>query len=228
MVRLLTTLWILSLAWPPTVVSSQGTVEGVVMEVALPDGPGPVPVRLTLAFHDGSGAGQAVPMSLLIPPPVQVAMVEASSGEGQPVPLPVFSEIRPHYWLGELAFHSSVRLDYTVEAGWGEDGRITLPIPAPRWVPSSPHPRTFVARVSVPAGWTVLESFPTSATLRPPDGGEGIYEVALQGVPSMLTVRTGRGGRPLVTLKGALDLAVVSLLILLGVLGLRYLRDSGG
>lgn len=226
--RVLFSLPVLLLGWAPAPACAQGAVDHVLMEVSLPDRPEPIPVRITLTLEGGPSVAETVPMTLLIPPPVQISVTGATSADGEALPPPEFSEVRPHYRTAELPFDSSVQLEYSVEGGWSRDGRVTLPIPAPGWVPASPHPRTFVARVAVPSGWTVLESFPTSVTLRPVGGEGGVFEVALQGVPSLLTLRLGRGDPRMVTLQKGLDLVVVSLLLLLGVAGLRFLREEAG
>lgn len=224
---LFSSLFFLVLLGPPPL-EAQGVLQDAVMEVALPREPGPVPIRLTYRFRSPGGGGDSdvVPLSLLTPTPTRVRGTEAL-GTGGSHPFPGFRELRPHYSIGQIVFSPEVTLEYSVAGGWSQDNRVTLPIPAPGWIPENPTPRTFVARVRVPAGWSVLESFPTSVTLRPPDDGGGIYEVAIQGVPSMLILRMARGPAPLVTLEGALDLFIVVVLSLMGLWGLRYLKGVG-
>jgi len=119
-----------------------------------------------------------------------------------------------------------IRIGYSVEGGWSEEGRITLPIPAVAWVPSEPSPRTFVAAVDVPVGVTVLESFPTSVARRPRGSEGGVYEVSLQGIPAFLVLRVTRARAPLLGLEGILDILVLALLLGMGGMGIRYMRGG--
>jgi hypothetical protein len=175
-----------------------------------------------------------VGLTLLSPGSTRLLAVRASWAGGS-LPLKLL-ELRPHYWSGSVTLPAveegspgqplTLGLTYEVEGGWEDSGRATVPILAVSWVPRDPHPRTFVARVEVPAGVTVTESFPTSVVERPRRAEGGPYEMALQGVPAMLVLRTVQGEAPFVTLEGILDLFVVVTLLLMGALGIRYLKGG--
>lgn len=212
----------------PSSLGAQGVLRDAVMEVMLPGDPGPVAIRLAYRFRTADPADSVgrVPLSLLTPTPVRVQGRELDREAGAQ-PFPELRELRPHLFTGQVPFAPQVILQYRVLHAWSDDHRLTLPIPAPGWVPEDPTPRTFVARIHVPAGWSVLESFPTSVTRRPRDDGGGIYEVALQGVPSMLVLRMARGPAPLLTLERVLDLMVVGCLLIMGLWGLVHLRGAG-
>jgi hypothetical protein len=144
-------------------------------------------------------------------------------------------ELRPRYWEGAISIPREVawpgdsltlRFDYAVEGGWGRGGRIELPLVVPRWNPLQPTPTTFMATVEIPRGRTVTGSFPSSVLARPsPDAG-GPFQLGLQGVPAMLVLHLAEGGGPLLTLPGVLDVLVVSILLVMGLLGMRYLRGK--
>jgi hypothetical protein len=83
-----------------------------------------------------------------------------------------------------------------------------------------------VARVTVPEGLTVTESFPTSVVGRPRGAEGGVYEVALQGVPSVLLLRVVQGEAPFLNLERALDILVIATLLAMGVAGVRFLKGG--
>lgn len=234
---------------PAEPLAGQSTIRGAILEADLIQGPGPIPVTLELDVRPDSEAVD-LPLTLLTPEDTRLSDLRAS-WEGGDLSLRVL-QLRPHYWTGtvrlpvptetpatgdsgaearslEPASRSPVtlRIAYRVDGGWEGGRRIVVPVPAPTWVPEDPHPGTFRARVRVPEGLTVTESFPTSVVARP-DGAEGgTYEVALQGMPSMLVLRVAQGEAPALTLEGVLDVLVVMVLVLMGLAGLRYLRKGG-
>ena len=63
---------------------------------------------------------------------------------------------------------------------------------------------------------------------RPEGAGGGSYQVALQSVPSMLILRMAEGEAPFLTLERILDILVVSILLVMGLLGVRFLRGGRG
>jgi hypothetical protein len=159
-------------------------------------------------------------------------------------------KVREHYWEGSVGLPSgalpsvglpsvglpsgttvprdsiTLQISYLVEGGWDEDGRATIPLVVPRWVPFEPLPETFTARIAVPEGLTVSSSFPTSVTRKPRPGSEGNYELGLQGVPAMLILRTEPGSGSFLTVERILDLVVILILLVMGAAGLRYLRGK--
>ncbi|MGW8268133.1 MAG: hypothetical protein ACWGSQ_17330, partial [Longimicrobiales bacterium] len=195
----------------------------------------PIPVEMEYRLLPDSGSRE-VGLTLLSPGSTRLLALRASWAGGT-LPLTLL-ELRPHYWSGSVTLPTregerpapalTLRLTYEVDGGWEGPGRATVPILAVTWVPRDPHPRTFVARVDVPAGVTVTESFPTSVVTRPRGAEGGSYEMALQGVPAMLVLRTVQGEAPFLTLEGILDGFVVAVLLLIGALGVRYLKGGRG
>jgi len=203
------------------------------IEVRLPSPGARIPVTMEYRLLPDSGSRE-VGLTLLSPGSTRLLAVRASWAGGS-LPLKLL-ELRPHYWTGSVTLPTggerspapplTVGLTYEVDGGWEESGRATVPILAVTWVPRDPHPRTFVARVEVPAGVSVTESFPTSVVTRPRGAEGGPYEMALQGVPAMLVLRTVQGEAPGVTLEGILDTFVLVFLLLMGALGIRYLKGG--
>ena len=207
---------------------AQGVVGEATLEASLPPERGPIPVVLEYRLLPEAGARE-VPVTLLTPGSTRLTAVRASVG-GEDLSF-TLEESRPHYWSGAVTLlstgdSSTLRLSYTVEDPWSGEGRVTLPVPAVGWVPRDPTPRTFVARVTVPEGLTVTESFPTSVVGRPRGAEGGVYEVALQGVPAVLLLRVVQGEAPFLNLERALDMLVVVTLLAMGVAGVRFLKGG--
>lgn len=220
-----------ALALPGAAVGAQDALLQGRMEVGLPSPGTPIPVAMEYRLLPDSGSRE-VGLTLLAPGNTRLLAARASWAGGS-LPLKLL-ERRPHYWSGSVTLPSgggfgpgdpvSVGLTYEVDGGWEESGRASVPVLAVSWVPRDPHPRTFVARVEVPAGVTVVESFPTSVMERPRGAEGGTYEMALQGVPAFLVLRTVQGEAPFVTLEGILDAMVVLTLLIMAGFGVRYLR----
>ena len=193
--------------------------------------PEPTQLGLIRAFIDGQE------LDVTLAPGAQSETEGGEQGLSSSGPPRIFLEkVRDHYWEGVVALGEraeagrdslSLEIFFSVEEAWSEAGAATLPLVVPRWVPDSPTPRTFLAEVSVPDGYTVTGSFPTSVLARPEPGSAGLYEIGLQGVPAMLILRTTLGRGTFLTLERGLDLFVVLILLAIGIAGLRYLRRRG-
>lgn len=236
-------------------VLGQSTMVGGRMEAVLALGPEAIPVSMDYRILPGPGV-RAMGFSILLTGPARVDSLRAFR-EGAELPV-ALRELRPGYWTGEVSLDLpvsgsgqmpppgatnregeealpttppeplEVRLTYVVKDAWEGEGRVVLPTVALEWVPSDPHPRTFIGELLIPRGLSVVESFPTSVTSRPESSEGGAYEVALQGVPALLMLRTVTGEPPFLTLERSLDAFVILLLIIMGVVGVRFLRGGGG
>lgn len=214
---------VLGTLFPPAALKGQGALLNARLEAVLPPGSAPIQVHLSLTLLPDDSA-TVLPLTLLTPEGTRVEGLRAGD---TPVPL---SEIRPHYWTADvpLGAETTLELFYSVFGAMGEKGRLTLPVPAPAWVPEDPGPDTFLAALSVPQGTGITETFPTSV-LRRPEGLEGgELHLSLQSVPSMLLLRTVNGEVPLLTVPRILDMMVLALLLGMGLLGLQYLRRDQG
>jgi hypothetical protein len=186
-----------------------------------------VQVHLILRVLPEEGVRE-LPVTLLSPAPTRL---EELTVNGTPLEM---VEERPFFRTASLPLPQgdtfegvTVELAYTVHGAWEEGGRVTVPVPAPLWLPQDPQPATFVANLRIPPGVGVLESFPTSVALRPDGTNGGDYRVTLQSVPSMLILRMVDGEMPLLTVERVLDAGVVLLLVVMGLLGVGYLRREG-
>lgn len=188
------------------------------------------------------GTGEVL-LSALTMEPTRILDLRASlggeesdlpGGEGIPIRM---GQTRDHFLEGSVRLPEragaggpplSLQLGYVVEGAWTKPGRATIPLVVPRWIPADPNPETFLARVQVPEGRTIVESFPTSVIGRPLPGAGGVYEIGLQGVPAMLVLRIERGEGSFLTLEGTLDLLVILVLLGMGLMGFRYMRVKEG
>ena len=226
--------------------AAQGVLLDARVQVTLSSPGRPVDVRAAFKILPQAGA-EEIPLSLLAPEHSSIQALRALLSEGASDPFQVeapdlpragdagfhLEEIRDHFSEGSirLATHAGpggdtlfLHLSYTVEGAWTDGGRITLPLVVPRWAPVEPTPRTFLAHVGTPQGYTIIGSFPTSVLNRPPPGSAGTYEIGLQGVPSMLILQVVQGKGTFITLERGLDLFVVLILLVMGVFGVRYLK----
>jgi len=218
-----------ALALPCGSLVAQGALVEGTLEARLPRERGPILVDLEYRLLSEAGA-RDLPITLLTPGTTRLTAVRASAG-GDDFAFEL-KELRPRYWSGAVTplprgGPFTLHLSYRVEDPWSAGGRVTVPIPAVGWVPQDPVPRTFIARVTVPEGLTVTESFPTSVVGRPRGAEGGVYEVALQGVPAVLLLRVVQGEAPLLNLERALDILVVATLLAMGVAGVRFLKGGG-
>ena len=213
-------------------VAGQGSlVEGrMAVDLPMPSGP----VRVTMDYWVlPDSLTQEMGATLLFTGAARIDSVLASL-DGNVAPFQL-EEIRPGYWTGPVPLRmggavgspgdtAHVRISYVVMGAWEGGGRVVVPVVASGWVPSHPHPRTFVGTVDVPPGLTVMESFPTSVVTRPKGAEGGVYQVSLQGVPAMLSLRVVEGDAPVLTLERLLDVFVVLFLLVMGAAGVRFLK----
>ena len=227
---------------PGGAAQGQGTLLTARVEVSLPSSKDPIPVVSSFTLRPDRDA-HSIPVSLLSPEPIRLLSLrvlidghelESDGDEGSSF---IFERVREHYWEGSAQLPPetqgtrdsiTLQISYSVEGGWTEKGRATIPLIVPRWVPFEPLPETFTARIAVPEGLTVSGSFPTTVINKPDPGREGTYELGLQAVPAMLILRTEDGIGSPVTLERALDLVVVLILLVMGAAGIRFLRRKDG
>ncbi len=108
---------------------------------------------------------------------------------------------------------------------------VALPMFVPTWPSREALPRTFTATVALPAGTVAYTGFPSDFKLvrsidRTSDAN--VYSFSLPVMPALLRLGTAHGSAPLLTLERGVDLATLSLLGILGVLGWRRLREQLG
>lgn len=206
-----------------------GSVLEARLEAVIPGNRGSVPVRLEFRVAP-SPSTRVMPVTLLQMDPARVAPLRVSvDGRGVQVTM---REERPRFFSGEIPLPGpapargplQVVVQYDVIAGWDEGGRLVVPVVAPAWTPADPNPRSFIATVRIPAGMGVASTFPTSVLSSPRGAEGGEVVIALQAVPSVLNLRTSLDGSPGLTLEGVLDRLVVAVLLVMLLLGIRFIR----
>lgn len=175
-----------------------------------------------------------VPITLLTPRPVAVVDLVArtptrivevdlpSSGTAQRRGLVRFPGGPP---AGALSLIFEYRVERSVRpAGAAIDA--VVPVLAVDWPPAEPLPGTFRARLTVPGNVAVYESFPTTLTGPRSFGGRGLWDVELSVLPAYVRVRGRVGEPPLLSLGRVVDGGVLALLLVLGMVGWRRLRET--
>ena len=206
------------------------------MHVVLSQPGDPIKAEITYGVRPGFEADQ-IPVSALVQAPARLTDLQAflDGREMADDSSSFLQASREHFFEGSLPLHEegggggtthSLEITYRVDGAWTKEGRVTVPLVVPRWIPYEPSPSTFLAEVDVPAGFTVVGSFPTSVLRKPAPGTQGVFEVGLQAVPAMLVLRVKEGTGSWVTLERSLDAFVVLVLLAMGVVGLRYLRGK--
>ena len=209
------------------------TVVSVSVEAeVLPSGDARVRMRYVLA---GAQPGVPVPATLLAFGETAFAdlAVARSGGDGvDPIPLTAegsrrHTAVLPHRPAD--AGHAEVQAEYTVAravSGSGDALRVQVPVLSVDAAPEDSRPGFFTARVTVPGGWAISETFPT-AMARVDDAGDGaVYGADLPVVPATLSLRarTDAGWHPGLPL--LLDVFTLLVVAAFSFVGWRYLRDG--
>lgn len=212
-------------------VAGQETVRSVVVSAQLSDDVGDARVRIEYVVA-GAQAGRTISATILsfgVAPAVDLTVgaagVAASfrpgPGRAQVVDLPV--EMDPS---GE----GRVIVEYTVPSpvsAHGEALRGHLPILSLDRVPEEARPSLFSAEMTLPAGWTVAEAFPTGMhRVHDQAGATATYAVQLQVVPATLSFRafTSGGWHPGLPL--ILDVLAGLVILAFSFAGWRHLRED--
>lgn len=122
-----------------------------------------------------------------------------------------------------------LRLEYEVIPVYEavESGVVALPILVAGWPPEDATSGTFTAEVHLPAGVHLVSAFPATfesiAPVEQTDAGAS-YRFELPAVPSLIRLRLS-DRPPTFTLESVVDLGTVGLLVFLGVVGWRRLRE---
>lgn len=123
-----------------------------------------------------------------------------------------------------------LRLEYEVVPAYEAVGRggLAVPILVAGWPPEKTSRGTFKAEVHLPAGVHLVSAFPATfesiAPVEQTDAGTS-YRFELPAVPSLIRLRLS-DRPPTLTLESVVDLGTVGLLVLLGAVGWRRLREQ--
>lgn len=113
-------------------------------------------------------------------------------------------------------------LAYRLDRAIPEDARefdLVLPVLYVDWRPLGAPEDMFVASVTIPSDYSVVETFPTVPKQVTAAGGERTYDFRVQVVPSMVRFRGHVGEPPLLTFARKVDLGVVLVLMVAGGFG---------
>lgn len=121
----------------------------------------------------------------------------------------------------ELAI--SYRLPTAIPAEAG-DFDVVLPLIYVDWRPAGAPEGMLQATITLPAKYSIQESFPTVPRHIDTAGGFRRYDLELQTVPSMIRFRGHEGDPPLLTFSRMVDLGVILLLAVAAGLGWKALR----
>ncbi len=113
-------------------------------------------------------------------------------------------------------------LAYRIDRAIPEDARefdLVLPVLYVDWRPLGAPEDMFVASVTIPSDYSVVETFPTVPKEVTTAGGERTYDFRVQVVPSMVRFRGHVGEPPLLTFARKVDLGVVLVLMAAGGFG---------
>lgn len=202
--------------------AGQGVVHATTFRADL-TGAGAARVEVVVELR-GVAAGARVPVSLLDFRGSAAWDVRVGR-DGAPVEIPVTAGAARGASLpveegadGEPVVRLTYRVPLPAEDGGGVVAH--LPVATVDLAPQEARPGLFQGTVVVPAGWVVTEGFPTGMTAV---GEDGRHQVALQVVPSVVTVRARVDGARRPGLPLLLDAVAVGGLLLFFLLGWRHL-----
>ena len=188
-----------------------------------------VRVEYTVA---GAEPGRAIPATLLTFGSARPEDLRVGAG-GRPA---AFSSGPGRSWTARLpteadgSGYTRVLAEYTIPLPVSQDGgkmRGHIPILSLDRPPGEARPGLFLGVVTLPAGWTVSEAFPTGlrGAVAPAEGGLTL-SVELPVVPATLSFRahTGGGWRP--GLPFVLDVLAALIILGFGYVGWRHIREG--
>jgi len=210
-----------------------GGVVSAVMDVDLTDPRGSATVEVAYLLVVPAAVSE-VPLTVLSPEPVAVADLVVAGAEGPwRVDLPLSETVQrtgvARVPPADSARRLELRIRYTVRAAAtlvGRDARYVVPVVAVGWPPPNPLPGTFRASVQLPAEMVAYEAFPTVlAGLGGGAAGPDAVALELSVLPAYVSLRARRGGAPLLTVPRVVDGSLMALLLILGIVGWRKMRE---
>ena len=103
---------------------------------------------------------------------------------------------------------------------------VTIPVLFVDWLPTEAPQDFFVAEITLPATYSLVEAFPTVLNREIDDSGRSRYRISLQVLPSLVRLRGYVGQAPLLTTARAIDLGVLAVLLLVILVSWRWFRRS--
>lgn len=177
----------------------------------------PIAVRVQYAVTIDDASIRAMPLVALRAEGAQLRDVSFTATDGQPLEATVRES--------NVATDVSVALPANAQVGQriemvgtyavgrvGQPTHLVVPILAPKWAPQTSAPRNFEATVSLPAGMTFVEGFPSTPAVGSA-GNATTLTYTMSAVPSVIRADMTQGAAPFLTLQRALDLLAVLALI---------------
>jgi len=210
-----------------------GGVVSAVMEVDLTDPRGSAVVEVTYSLAVPAAVSE-VPLTVLSPQPVAVEDLVVEGAEGPwRVDLPLSETVQrtgvARVAPADSARQLELRIGYSVRGAAAivrRDVRYVVPVVAVDWPPPNPLPGTFRASVRLPRDMVAFEAFPTA--LAGFGGGAadaGAVALELSVLPAYVSLRARRGGAPVVTIPRVVDGSLIALLLVMGLVGWRKMRE---
>jgi hypothetical protein len=175
-----------------------------------------------------------VPLSIVLFDSASISDVHVSL-DGRTVPVEGLADGSTSHRSGTIrlapssAAMDSLRLDLDYTVHTRENGnrvRIQVPVMAVTWPPEEAGPRTFLATLQAPPGYSAWDPLPSGLREIRHDGGARWYEASLQVVPAIFSFRLGEGRAPRFGLSAFLDTSVVVLLAVFTWIGWRHFREG--
>ncbi len=210
----------------PGTVAAQGRLLRAELTAELPDATAPAEVRIR--YHVLPGGQKELPLAALR---FGSSRIEGIAARWNDVLLEFSgldttgSRIAGNVQLPETRTPTdSVTIDvaYTVFASVNGHARVQLPVLAVLWPPAEARPGTFVARLTVPDGYTAYDALPshlrTDAT--------GSYATELSVLPAVVSFSITRGTAPRFSLRTVLNGSVLLALAIFVVFAWRNFRAA--
>ncbi len=143
---------------------------------------------------------------------------EASDGPLLAGEIPLLPRLRR---AGAFAFTLEYTLPRPPEARAFD---VSIPVLFVDWLPTEAPQDFFVAEVTLPATYSLVEAFPTVLNQEIADDERQRYRFSLQVLPSLVRLRGYVGQAPLLTTARAIDLGVLAVLLLVAFVSWRYFR----
>lgn len=135
--------------------------------------------------------------------------------------IPVPSDLRGG---GEVEMEISYRV--TRNARLGDAFDIALPVLLVDGTPAGSPEDFFTAEALIPAGYTIVESFPTVPRTSVVVGEDRRYGLQLQVIPSLVRWRGQVGQAPLINFERIVDAVAVGTILLVGLLLMQRMRRA--
>lgn len=117
-----------------------------------------------------------------------------------------------------------LQLNYEVPLGQSDPFTLIIPVVYPDVAAREASQEFFNAAIQI-KGFQIHEAFPSATWTMDTKGDWNLHQLTLQAVPSMIKLKLGKGGRPLLSTLNLVDLAVILILVSLLIIGWKKIRQ---